>query len=33
MAALTRLVFRHQRGDYGRLRQFIDAVNLAQPAS
>ena len=32
MAALTRLVFRHQRGDYGRLRQFIDAVNLAQPA-
>ncbi len=32
MAHLSRLVFRHQRGSYGRLRQLIDAINLAQPA-
>jgi len=30
MAALPRLVFRHQRRDFGRLRQLIDAVNLAR---
>ena len=30
IAALPRLVFRHQRRNYGRLRQFIDAVNLAR---
>ncbi|MEI7954094.1 MAG: TIGR00730 family Rossman fold protein [Verrucomicrobiota bacterium] len=30
IAALPRLVFRHQRRNYGRLRQFINAVNLAQ---
>jgi uncharacterized protein (TIGR00730 family) len=30
MARLPRLVFRHQRRDYGRLRQLIDAINLAQ---
>jgi uncharacterized protein (TIGR00730 family) len=32
MAHLTRLVFRHQRRDYGRLRKLIDAINLARPA-
>jgi hypothetical protein len=32
MAQLPRLVFRHQRRDYGRLRQLINAVNLAQTA-
>jgi len=32
MAALPRLVFRHQRRDFGRLRQLIDAINLARPA-
>jgi len=30
LAAMPRLVFRHRRRNYGRLRQFIDAVNLAQ---
>lgn len=30
LSGLPRLVFRHRRGDYGRLRQFIDAVNLAR---
>jgi uncharacterized protein (TIGR00730 family) len=30
MAALPRLVFRHHRRDYGRLRQLINAVNLAR---
>ncbi|KAB2642978.1 MAG: LOG family protein [Verrucomicrobia bacterium] len=30
MATLPRLVFRHQRRNYGRLRQLIDAVNLAR---
>ena len=27
LAGLPRLVFRHRRNDFGRLRQFIDAVN------
>ncbi|KAB2641239.1 MAG: LOG family protein [Verrucomicrobia bacterium] len=30
MATLPRLVFRHHRRNFGRLRQFIDAVNLAR---
>jgi uncharacterized protein (TIGR00730 family) len=29
MNALPRLVFRHRRGAYGRLRQLIDAINTA----
>lgn len=29
MSALTRLVFRHRRKDYGRLRHLIDAINTA----
>ena len=32
MAALPRLVFRHQRRNFGRLRQLIDAINLARVA-
>jgi len=32
MAELTRLVFRHRRRDFGRLRQFIDAINQCQLA-
>jgi len=30
LAGLPRLVFRHRRRDFGRLRQFIDAVNASQ---
>lgn len=30
LSSLTRLVFRHRRRDFGRLRQFIDAVNQAE---
>jgi hypothetical protein len=29
MNGLARLVFRHQRRDYGRLRMLIDAINTA----
>lgn len=32
LAELPRLVFRHRRRDFGRLRQFIDAVNRAATA-
>ena len=31
-AALSRLVFRHRRRAFGRLREFIDAVNAAEVA-
>jgi hypothetical protein len=30
MGMLGRLVFRHQRRDFGRLRQLIDAINRAE---
>ena len=29
MAEMPRIVLRHGRGDMGRLRQFIDAINVA----
>jgi uncharacterized protein (TIGR00730 family) len=32
MAKFPRLIFRHQRREYGRLRQLINAINLAQTA-
>ena len=32
MAALPRLMFRHHRRDFGRLRQLIDAINRARVA-
>ena len=30
---LPRIVLRHARGDFGRLREFIDAINLAEAAT
>ena len=30
LSGLVRLVFRHRRRDFGRLRQLIDAVNAAE---
>lgn len=33
LADMPRLVFRHKRRDYGKLRQFIDALNAAETVS
>jgi hypothetical protein len=30
LAELPRLVFKHRKGDFGRLRELINAVNRAQ---
>ncbi len=30
LSGLARLVFRHRRRDFGRLRQLIDAVNASE---
>ena len=33
LSELVRLVFRHRRRDFGRLRQLIDAVNTSEVAA
>ncbi|MEE3178078.1 MAG: cytochrome D ubiquinol oxidase subunit II, partial [Verrucomicrobiota bacterium] len=33
LSGLARLVFRHRRRDFGRLRQLIDAVNASEIAA
>jgi hypothetical protein len=33
IARLSRIVFRHRRRDFGRLRQLIDAVNASEIAA